>query len=377
MKIHVDLGQRGHDVHVGPGLRSRVGPLTADRTAALRALVVTQPPVAEHWLDDVVASLQQAGLEVATCTIGDGEEHKDVATLAQVWAACASTGLRRRDTIIALGGGVVGDLAGLAAATYNRGVALVHVPTTLLAQVDSSLGGKTGIDLEAGKNLVGAVHQPAVVVSDTETLGTLPPRVLREGFGEIVKHALIGDRELFDLLCDHPAALLDADADLADLVARNVAIKVAVVVADEHENGVRAHLNLGHTFGHALETLVGYGTWWHGEAVAAGLLVALALGERIGLHGPGIRQDTTEVLAQLGLPTAVPPLELDAVHDVMSRDKKSDGHLRFVVLEEVGRPTIVKPDREQVDAAIATVTDDELQWPPPSTTPRPSRKDPT
>lgn len=376
MKVHVDLGSRGHDVHVGPGVRTRVGPLTADHTTALRALVVTQAPVAEHWLDDVVASLERAGLEVDTCTIADGEEHKDVTTLAQVWAACASIGLRRRDAIVALGGGVVGDLAGLAAATYNRGVALVHVPTTLLAQVDSSIGGKTGIDLEAGKNLVGAIHQPAVVVSDTETLTTLPDRVLREGFGEIVKHALLGDRELFDRLCDHPAALLDADADLADLVARNVAIKAAVVVADEHEQGERAHLNLGHTLGHALEVLVGYGTWWHGEAVAAGLLVALALGERLGLHGPEVRQDTTEVLGQLGLPTAVPPLELDAVHEVMSRDKKSDGDLRFVVLEEVGRPTIVKPDREDVDAAIAAVTDDAMQWPPPSTT-RPAREEPT
>lgn len=364
MTLRVDVPGHAHEVHVGSGVLSRVGPVTARETRALQALVVTQQPVADHWLDPVVSSLEGAGLDATVLVVPDGEVHKDVRTLELVWEECARIGLKRRDAVVALGGGVVGDLVGFAAATWNRGVPLVQVPTTLLAQVDSSIGGKTGIDLPFGKNLVGAIHQPVAVITDTDTLATLPRRVLREGFGEVVKHALLSDTGLLESLREQGAGLLDREQSLNDLVSRNVAIKAAVVAADERERGGRAHLNLGHTYAHVLEVLVGYGTWWHGEAVGVGILVALALGERMGLHGPRLRRDTAALLAELGLPTASPVLDLEQVHEVMARDKKSDGRVRFVVLEGLGAPTIVKPSREDIEAAIHAVADPGLQWPP-------------
>lgn len=365
MTIHVDIPGHGYDIHVGAGVLSRVGPVTADVTRALQTLVVTQQPIADHWLEPVVSSLDAAGFDVTVEVVPDGEQSKDVETLSQVWAACAREGLQRRDAIVALGGGVVGDLAGLAAATYNRGIDLVQVPTTLLAQVDASIGGKTGIDLPSGKNLVGAIHQPVVVVSDTDTLATLSPRVLREGFGEVVKHALLADAGLFDELTRTASSLLEPGHDLSGLVATNAAIKAKVVSEDEREKGRRIHLNLGHTYAHALEAITGYETWLHGEAVAVGLLVALALGERLGLHGPKLRRDTMVILEQLGLPTAAPVLDKDKVHAIMARDKKADGRVRVVVLERLGSATVVKPSREDLDAAIAMVEDAAVVWPRP------------
>lgn len=367
MKVHVELGHRGYDVHVGAGIRSRVGPVTAATTDAVRALVVTQQPVAEHWLDDVVTSIDDAGIDCHAELIADGEGHKDVTTLDQVWRACARQGLSRRDVVVALGGGVVGDLAGFAAATYNRGIPVVQVPSTVLAQVDAAVGGKTGIDLATGKNLVGAIHQPAAVIADTDMLATLSPRVRREGFGEIVKHALVADPGMFDDLVAQGGAWVRRDRDLDELVAANVAIKAAVVADDEREHGRRAHLNFGHTYAHVLEVLVGLGHWWHGEAVATGLLVALAMGEARGLHGPRVREATTALLGELGLPTAAPRLPRGKVMDVMRRDKKADGRIRWVVLEDIGEPTIITPSFDEIDAAIALVERDDYDWPPPGT----------
>ncbi|MBY5164046.1 3-dehydroquinate synthase [Salsipaludibacter albus] len=357
MKIPVEVPDHPYDVHVGPGIRGRVGPLAADHTRALRALVVTQDPVAAHWLDDVQTSLEEAGLEVTVVTVPDGETAKTSETLVDLWSRCAAAGLQRRDVVVALGGGVVCDLAGFLAATYNRGIDVVQVPTTLLAQVDAAIGGKAGIDLPVGKNLVGAIHQPAAVVADTDLLETLPRRVLREGFGEVVKHALIAAPDLFDDLTTAGAAVLDDRDGRADLVRRNVEVKAAVVAADVDEQGVRAHLNLGHTYAHALESLTGYDTWWHGEAVAAGILVALALGEQMKLHGRAIRRRTTELFGALGLPTGVPVLDRDAVADLMARDKKADRVVRYVVLDAIGSPTVVCPTRAEIDAAIDVVED--------------------
>ncbi|HKJ57056.1 MAG TPA: 3-dehydroquinate synthase [Nitriliruptoraceae bacterium] len=364
MTVRVELGDRGYDVHVGVGVRSRVGPVTADTTRAQRALVVTQQPVADHWLDDVVASIDDAGLDTATLVIPDGEAHKDVATLAMVWEECARRQLRRRDVIVALGGGVVGDLAGFAAATYNRGIDVVQVPSTLLAMVDSSIGGKTGIDLPGGKNLVGAIHQPTAVVADTDMLATLPARVLREGFGEVVKHALLADRKMFKRLVAAGPELVAPGRDLSTLVMANAAIKAAVVSEDEREHGRRAHLNLGHTYAHVLEVLTGLGSWWHGEAVAVGLLVSLALGEELGHHGRDLRATTTRLLADIGLPTTAPVLDRDALFEVMARDKKSDGRIRWVVLDRIGTPTLITPDPAAIEAAIARVEDPNCSWPP-------------
>lgn len=363
--VRVDLGTRGYDIHIGSGVRSRVGAVAADLTAATKALVVTQQPVAAHWLDGVVSSLDVAGLEVHTVVVPDGEAHKDVTTLATVWDECARVGIGRKDVVVALGGGVVGDLAGFAAATWNRGITLVQVPSTLLAMVDASIGGKTGIDLPTGKNLVGAIHQPVAVIADPDLLTTLPPRVLREGFGEVVKHALLADPGLFRKLVRSGADLLTPGRDLTALVRANAAIKAAVVAEDEREHGRRAHLNLGHTYAHVLEVVVGLGTWWHGEAVAAGLLVALAMGEQLGHHGRDLRRTTTALLGELGLPTAAPVLDRDAVFEVMARDKKADDRIRWVVLEGIGKPMLVTPSRDQIDAAIAAVEDPGFTWPPP------------
>ena len=363
--VRVDLGTRGYDIHIGAGVRSRVGAVTADLTAATKALVVTQQPVADHWLASVETSLDLAGLQVHTVVIPDGEAHKDVATLARVWDECARVGIGRKDVVVALGGGVVGDLAGFAAATWNRGVDLVQVPSTLLAMVDSSIGGKTGIDLPTGKNLVGAIHQPVAVITDPQLLSTLPPRVLREGFGEVVKHALLADPAMFRRLVRGGEELLAPGRDLTELVRANAAIKAAVVGDDEREHGRRAHLNLGHTYAHVLEVVVGLGRWWHGEAVATGLLVSLAMGEQLGHHGPDLRRTTTTLLARLGLPTAAPVLDRSEVFEVMARDKKADNRIRWVVLEGVGKPMLVTPSHDQIDAAIETVEDPDFRWPPP------------
>ncbi len=354
-EVRVEVPGAPYDVHVGPGRRHDVGTITASTTRARTTAVVTQAPVAAHWLDDVVAALAGAGLAVEVVVVPDGEAAKDPATLARLWDDFAGIGLERRDVVVALGGGVVGDLAGFAAATFNRGIDVVQVPTTLLSQVDASIGGKTGIDLGAGKNLVGAIHQPAAVVSDTDVLATLPRRVLVEGFGEVVKHALLADPVLFAELEGDAGQVVDHVAGRGDLVARNAAIKARFVAADAHEHGVRAHLNLGHTYAHALESLTGYATWWHGEAVAVGTLVALALGEVLGHHDEDLRARTTRLLGTLGLPVAAPELDRDAIAAVMARDKKADAGMRYVVLDGLGSPRVVTPTRAQVDAAIDRV----------------------
>lgn len=353
--VAVDIPGAPYGVYVGPGARHDLATMVAATTRAERVLLVTQPPVADHWGDRVVGSLEAAGLDVAMARVPDGERAKSPAVLADLWDRCAAVGLQRRDAVVALGGGVVGDLAGFVGATWNRGIPVVQVPTTLLSMVDSSVGGKTGIDLPSGKNLVGAIHQPAVVVTDTDILATLPDRVLREGFGEVVKHALIADPELFGRLEAAGAATIDDVVGRPDLVRRNVAIKASFVVADSHERGVRAHLNFGHTYAHALEALTGYTSWRHGEAVAVGTLVALALGEELGRHGPDLRRRTAALLGALGLPTAAPRLEPDDVLAVMARDKKADGGLRYVVLDDLGAPTVVSPSADQVVAAVAHV----------------------
>jgi 3-dehydroquinate synthase len=349
-----------YDVNVGRGVLDEVGRIVAEATDARRVLLVSQPPIAALYADRVEAALRDAGLDVHRHVFADGEAHKTVDSLAGVWAAAAEVPLERRDAIVALGGGVVGDLAGFAAASYNRGIAVVQVPTTLLAQVDAAVGGKTGIDLPQGKNLVGAFHQPAAVVADIDTLATLPPRIRTEGFGEVVKYGLIRDPDLLDLLEEQIDDAVAGDpALLEELVARSVAVKAAVVAADERESGERAHLNLGHTYAHALETLTGYDTWLHGEAVAVGMLVALRLGERLGRHGPDLYARTRALLGALGLPTSPPDLDTDAILSVMARDKKADAGIRYVVLDDPGAPVVVRPDPDDIVAAITRVVQEE------------------
>ncbi|MFP5308408.1 MAG: 3-dehydroquinate synthase [Actinomycetes bacterium] len=357
-RITVALAAQPYDVVVGLGL-DLTAALPALPADAERALVVTQAPVvAAGHTDAVVAALQDEGLVVRVVEVPDGDACKTAEVLAHLWETAAELPLGRRDVVVAVGGGAVGDLAGFLAATVNRGIAVVQVPTTLLAQVDAAIGGKTGINLAQGKNLVGAFHQPLGVVADVGALRTLDPRIRTEGLGEVVKYGLIRDPSVLET-CEQDADLVRAGdpATLRSLVERSVAVKAAVVAADEREAGERAHLNLGHTYGHAVETLTDHAVL-HGEAVAIGTAVALHLGRRLGLTPPALVERGVAALRRLGLPTTPPALDRDAVWRILARDKKAVRGVRFVVLEGLARPTLVRPDPAEVDAAIADAASD-------------------
>ena len=294
--------------------------------------------VAPLYLERVARALAQAGVATTQIVVEDGERAKDWRTLERVFDALLAARCGRDTVIVALGGGVVGDLAGFAAAVYQRGVPFVQVPTTLLAQVDSSVGGKTAINHPRGKNMVGAFHQPLAVISDTSTLDTLPERELRAGLAEVIKHGLILDRAFTDWLdANLPALLAREPRALAHAVRRSCELKARVVAADERETGLRAILNFGHTFGHAFESGLGYGQWLHGEAVAAGMVMAAELSVRTGMLA---RADATRVralLARAGLPVAGPALAPERVVELMQVDKKAAaGRIRFVLLSGIG-----------------------------------------
>jgi 3-dehydroquinate synthase len=352
--IPVALARDPYPIVVGTDLVDVLGGVDLPASAAT-ALVVTQAPIVDAGhVEPVETFLRDAGLRVVRHVVRDGESAKDAATLLDLWDTCAGIPLTRGDVIVAVGGGVVGDLAGFAAATWNRGIAVLQVPTTLLAQVDAAIGGKTGINLPAGKNLVGAFHQPVAVACAVATLGTLPARIRTEGLGEVVKCGLIADPGILDLLEARADAGLAGDPELLhELVVRSAQVKAAIVAADEREAGVRAHLNLGHTYGHAVETLTGYGEVLHGEAVAIGTVVALRLGAALGLTPPDVVARGEELLRRCSLPTSGPRLDRAAAWEVIARDKKASRHgVRWVVLEGLAMPTVVTPDRDEVDAIL-------------------------
>jgi 3-dehydroquinate synthase len=353
-RIEVGLAERSYQIVVGEGVLDDLGAQVPLPLHARRALVVTQPPLVAHgYAARIEAALVDAGLEVRHHVIDDGEAAKSTVALEAVWSACADWPLGRDDLIVALGGGVVGDLAGFAAATWMRGVAFVQVPTTLLAMVDAAIGGKTGINLAAGKNLVGAFHQPLAVAADPTVLATLPERLRVEGAAEIVKAGLLADALLLERIERDPAGVrAGAPELLRALVLRSAAIKADIVGADEREGGVRAHLNLGHTYAHVLEALAGYGTYLHGEAVSVGLVVALELGVELGVTPVAVLARTRGVLDALGLPTSVPPLDRGAVHATMARDKKARAGVRFVLLEDIGLPVVRPVEPDQLDRVL-------------------------
>ena len=355
--ISVELPGAPYEVHVGRGLLGEAAGLV-DLGERTRILVVTQPPVARHHLQALVDGLRADDHRVEVIEVPDGEGAKSPEVLAMLWRKAAEIPLTRRDVVVALGGGVVGDLAGFLAATWNRGINVVQVPTTLLAQVDASVGGKTGINLPEGKNLVGAFHQPLAVVADVDTLQTLEPRVRREGLAEVVKAGLLRDERILELLEEEvPAETGPVDDRTVELVRRAIAVKAAVVAADERESGERAYLNLGHTIGHAVETLEGYGEWLHGEAVSAGTVAALRIGQRMGTTPDDVVARAEALLTAIGLPTHLPPLPHADLWQVMARDKKADRSVRFVLLEDVGSPVLAAPDRAVVDAVIDELTE--------------------
>ncbi len=355
-RIHVPLADRAYDIVVGRDLLRRLPDLAPLPGSTRTVALVTQAAIAAHHAPPLVAALEAAGLEVVTLEVPDGEVAKDLATLERLYARLAEVPLTRGDAVVALGGGVVGDLAGFLAATWNRGVPVVQVPTTLLAQVDAAIGGKTGVNLPHGKNLVGAFHQPRAVVIDVDTLATLPRRERTSGLGEVVKYGLIRDPEILDLLeADIDAANAGDLELLTELVRRSAAVKAAVVAADERESGERAHLNLGHTYGHAVEALTGYTEVLHGEAVAIGTCMALRLGVHEGVTDPSLVDRTEALLTRLGLPTRAPRLDRDAVWATMARDKKATRDVRFILVADLGRPALHTPDRGHVDRAIDEV----------------------
>ncbi|HEV7862919.1 MAG TPA: 3-dehydroquinate synthase [Acidimicrobiia bacterium] len=337
--ITVDLGARSYDIIVGPGVLDRVATALPGRA---RVAIVSQEAIASRFAEPMLGALGRGGIVGEVFLIGDGEEAKSLPTVESLCRRFAAWGLLRGDAVVALGGGVVGDTAGFTAASYHRGVACLQAPTTLLAQVDAAIGGKTGVNLPEGKNLVGAFHQPVAVLADVDTLATLPDREYRAGLGEVAKYAFMGDAALSALLADETAgaALLARDpAVLTEVVARSAAIKAAVVSADEHERtGLRATLNYGHTLAHALETAGRYGLL-HGEAVAVGLVFAAELAAGLDRLPPGAPDATRAMLTRFGLPTAAPDgLAAADLMALMRRDKKASGGLTFVLPAPGGGP---------------------------------------
>lgn len=339
--LEVQLAARSYPIHTGPGLLNRPElwrPLLSGR----QALVITDDNVAPHYLQRVREGLHDR--DHAVLVLPPGEQEKTLARFGEAIDALARLRANRDATVIALGGGVVGDLAGFAAACWMRGIAFVQMPTTLLAMVDSSVGGKTAVDLPQGKNLVGAFHQPRAVIADTDTLATLPPRELRAGLAEVVKYGAIFDAGFLDWLDAHADALLTRDADtLGEAILRCCRYKADVVALDETEQGERALLNFGHTFGHALETAAGYDRYRHGEAVAVGMVVAARLSAQLGRAPAADCERLSALLQRFGLPVQVPTgFAADDLLALMRLDKKTlSGRLRLILWQHAGKAETV------------------------------------
>jgi 3-dehydroquinate synthase len=349
--LSVALGERAYPIHIGAGLISAAALYAPHLRGS--AAIVTNELVAPLYLGPVKSALAPA--RVVEIVLPDGERTKSWETLNRVFGALLGARLGRDALIVALGGGVIGDLAGFAAAVYQRGVRFVQVPTTLLAQVDSSVGGKTAINHPAGKNMIGAFHQPSAVISDVATLDTLPERELRAGLAEVIKHGLALDAAFFEWLEANIEKLVRKERDaLIHAVRRSCELKAAIVAEDEREAGARALLNFGHTFGHAIEAATGYGTWLHGEAVAAGMVMASELSLLMGRLRKTDVERVRGVVKRAGLPVVGPALAPERLLELMALDKKAArGRTRFVVLEAIGRARLAADiDDAQVRRAV-------------------------
>ncbi len=337
--LEVDVGHSRYPIAIGPGLLGDRAWLDA-HVPGRAVLIVSNTTVAPLYLARLRAGLGERRIE--TCILPDGESHKTLKTFGDVQDCLVGHGFNRDATLIALGGGVVGDIAGFAAATYQRGIRFVQVPTTLLAQVDSSVGGKTGVNHPGGKNLIGAFYQPVAVVADTDTLVTLPPRELAAGLAEVIKYGCVWDASLFEWLEAHIGELVAGDPQaLATAIARSCAIKAEVVAADEREQNLRAILNFGHTFGHAIESATGYTGYLHGEAVGLGMLLATDFSARVGLVDAALLPRLRDLLMRGGLPVEVPRLGAARARELMQMDKKVlAGNIRLVLLERLGKAVV-------------------------------------
>lgn len=355
--LNVDLGERSYPISIGPSLLDD-GALLARHTAGSKVAIVTNTTVAPLYLDKVKSALQAQGKQVLDIILPDGEEHKNWSSLMQVFDSLLANKADRKCTLIALGGGVIGDLTGYAAASYMRGVDFIQVPTTLLSQVDSSVGGKTGINHPLGKNMIGAFYQPRVVIADTSTLETLPDRELSAGLAEVIKHGAIIDAEFFDWIEANIEKLVARDkASLAYAIARSCEIKADVVRQDEREGGLRAILNFGHTFGHAIEAGLGYGAWLHGEAVGCGMVMAADLSHRMGFIDADTVERVRKLVKAAGLPTVAPDLGAQRWLELMEVDKKNEGGaIKFILLKPLGKPSITNAPQDLLLATLDACT---------------------
>ena len=351
--LHVELGERRYPIYIGSQLDPQA--LLEPYILGNQVMIVSNETVAPLYLKHYQTAIENLGKKVATCILPDGEKYKNLEHLNLIFDALLEAGFNRDCTVLALGGGVIGDMAGFASACFQRGVYFIQVPTTLLSQVDSSVGGKTGINHPLGKNMIGAFQQPQVVLADMAQLETLPDRELSAGLAEVIKYALLGDVEFLDWLEQHMDGLIGRDATLlAEAVYRSCAHKARIVANDEKEQGERALLNLGHTFGHAIESYLGYGEWLHGEAVATGMVMAADLSQRMGWISAEDLARTKNIIQRANLPIVCPQIPLDDFLAYMAHDKKVlNGQLRLVLMQAVGQAIITKTfDVELMKQAI-------------------------
>ncbi len=354
ISLNVELGDRSYPIAIGRGLLDDASLLNRHIGGSGKVAIVTNTTVAPLYLDKIAGPLRAAGREVVSIILRDGEEFKNWESLNEVFDALLANKCDRKTTLVALGGGVIGDMTGFAAATYMRGVPFVQIPTTLLAQVDSSVGGKTGINHPLGKNMIGAFYQPRAVIADTATLDTLPDRELSAGLAEVIKHGAILDAPFFDWIEANIGKLVARDhAALAHAIARSCEIKADVVARDEREGGLRAVLNFGHTFGHAIEAGLGYGAWLHGEAVGCGMVMAADLSRRLNLIDDAAVDRVRALVKAAGLPVVAPDLGIERWIELMEVDKKNEGGaIKFILLKPLGSPSITNAPRELLDATL-------------------------
>jgi 3-dehydroquinate synthase len=353
--LKVELANRSYPIHIGRNLIADAN-LILPHLKRKHVAIVTNTTVAPLYLDKLTQTLQAAGVSVIPIILPDGEAYKNTETLNKIYDALLQNRCERSTTLIALGGGVIGDLTGYAAATYLRGVPFIQIPTTLLSQVDSSVGGKTGINHPLGKNMIGAFYQPQVVLADIDTLKTLPPRELSAGMAEVIKYGLIRDAEFFNWLEAHIEQLMALEESaISEAIFRSCQNKADVVAIDEHETGERALLNLGHTFGHAIENAMGYGVWLHGEAVGAGTKMAADLSLRMGWLGTAEVARIHALLTKAKLPLDAPKLGADKYIELMQMDKKvADGKIRLVLQQGIGKSVITSDyDVDKLRATLA------------------------
>ncbi|MGA2193334.1 MAG: 3-dehydroquinate synthase [Nitrospirota bacterium] len=352
--VHVDLGARSYDIEIGPGMLSMLGQRMSGLGLEMRTGVITNDKVAPLYGDSTVESLKSAGLSPELLVIPDGEEHKTLESASRAYDWLTMRRFDRTCALVALGGGVIGDLTGFVAATYLRGVPFVQVPTTLLSQVDSSVGGKTGVNHKLGKNMIGAFYQPVHVLADIDTLGTLPMEEFLSGMAEVIKYGVISDADFFEYIERNRGEILRKEPEaLTHIIRRSCEIKASVVGRDERESGLRAILNFGHTVGHAVEALSNYTGYRHGEAVSIGMVAAARLAKNTGLCGPDVPERIEALLEAYGLPVKMPEFAPASVLDAIGHDKKAEGgKVKMVLPRRIGEVVITKDwdERELVEA---------------------------